>query len=195
MKRLDKSTADVRAFSWHGESGIAKAWAMLSRPLLLSLPFVLLAGCASDSNQYPSLARRPVERLTASFDTPPAPVEVVRPAPPAAVTGKLGSFISAAQAADAKFSSREPRARSAVSAGAGAKIGSESWATATVAVAELEAARAEAMVALSDLDRLFNETAVNDEEPREIGAARDKVIALIARQDRVLAELRNLLGS
>lgn len=166
------------------------------RPYTVLVPIaLLLAGCASDRGQYPSLARRPAERITASFDTPEAPVEVVRPAPSAAVTGKLGGLVGAAQAADAKFSSREPRARSAVAAGAGAKIGSESWATATIAVAELEAARAEAIVALTDLDTLFNDVSVNGEDATGIGAERDKVIALIGREDRVLAELRSRLGS
>lgn len=169
---------------------------MLSRPAALTVPILLLlAGCASDRDAYPSLARRPAERLTASFDTPPAPVEIVRPAPPAAITDKLGGLVNAAKAADAKFGTRESRARSAVGAGAGAKIGSESWATATVAVAELEAARAEAMLALTELDMLFNETSVSGQEVKGVGAARDKVIGLITRQDRVLAELRNRLGS
>ncbi len=169
---------------------------MLSRSLALAVPtLLLLTGCATDKNQYPSLARRPAERLTASFDTPPAPVEIVRPAPPTAVTDKLGGLVNAAQAANAKFGTREARARSVVGSAAGAKIGSESWATAAIAVAELEAARAEAMVALSDLDMLFNEASVNGQEAGSIGAARDKVIGLVARQDRVLAELRTRLGS
>ncbi len=168
---------------------------MLSRTIVLAAPALLLAGCASDRNEYPSLARRPAERITANFDTPSAPVEVVRPAPPAVVTDRLGGLVGAASAADAKFTAREARARSVVGAGAGAKVGSESWATASIAIAELEAARAEAMLALADLDTLFNDTSVKGEEPQAIGAARDKVIGIIARQDRVLAELRNRLGS
>jgi hypothetical protein len=169
---------------------------MLLRPYaMLVSTALLLAGCASDRGQYPSLARRPAERITASFDTPQVAAPVVRPAPPAAVTGRLGGLVNAAEAADTKFRSREARARSVVGAGSGAKIGSESWATATIAVAELEAARAEAMVALTDLDMLFNDTSIRGEEPGSIGAARDKVIGLIARQDRVLAELRGRLGS
>ncbi len=169
---------------------------MLPRTFIVLVPAaLLLTGCATDKNQYPSLARRPAERLTASFDTPPAVVEIVRPAPPTAVTDKLGGLVNAAQAADAKFGTREARARSVVGSAAGAKIGSESWATATIAVAELEAARAEAMLALADLDMLFNEASVSGQEADSIGAARDKVIGLVARQDQVLAELRNRLGS
>ena len=169
---------------------------MILRPAVLTVPILLLlAGCASDRGQYPSLARRPAERLTASYDTPPASVEIVRPAPPTTVTGKLGGLINAAQAADSKFRGREARARSTVGAAAGARIGSESWNVATIAVAELEAARAEAMLALSDLDTLFNDTSVAGEDPKSIGGARDTVIGLISRQDRVLAELRGRLGS
>ena len=169
---------------------------MLLRPYAMLVPTaLLLAGCASDRSQYPSLARRPAERITASFDTPQVVVPVVRPAPPATVTDRLGGLVNAAEAADSKFRSREARARSVVGSGSGAKIGSESWAIATIAVAELEAARAESMVALTELDTLFNDTSIRGEEPGSIGAARDKVIALIARQDQVLAELRSRLGS
>jgi len=169
---------------------------MLPRTFIVLVPTaLLLVGCATDKSQYPSLARRPAERLTASFDTPPAPVEIVRPAPPTAVTEKLGGLVNAAEAADAKFGTREARARAVVGSAARAKIGSESWATATIAVAELEAARSEAMLALSDLDMLFNEASVSGQEAKGIGAARDKVTGLITRQDQVLAELRGRLGS
>ena len=170
---------------------------MLSRTrtsLLLST-VLMLGACATSKGEYPSLERRPAERLTASFDAPPAPEVVVLPAPPAAVTGQLGGLVGAAQAADAKFRTREPRARSTVNAAGNAKMGSESWGTATIAVAELEAARAATMLPLSDLDALYNDTRVRGEDPGAIGAARDTVTGLIARQDRVLGELRSRLGS
>ena len=162
---------------------------------LAPIALLLVAGCAGDRSVYPSLARRPAERLTASFDAPPAAVPIIRPAPPALVTDRLGGLVGAAQAADSKFRAREPRARSTVGAAGRAKIGSESWGTATVAVAELEAARAEGMLALADLDQLFNDASVNGQDPATIGTARERVIALIARQDQVLAELRGQLGS
>ena len=74
-------------------------------------------------------------------------------------------------------------------------MGTEAWGTATIAVSELESARAEAMIPLSDLDILYNDTTVRGEDPSAIGAARDTVVALIAQQDQVLGELRNRLGS
>ena len=154
-----------------------------------------LSACARDTGAYPSLARRPAERLTATFGVPAAAEVVVLPAPSAAVTGQVGPLVSAAQRADAKFRLREPRARSLVGSNGGAKIGSESWAVATIAVSELEVARAEAMLALADLDTLYNDTRVRGEDPGTIGAARDTVTGLIDRQDQVLGELRGRLGS
>jgi hypothetical protein len=74
-------------------------------------------------------------------------------------------------------------------------MGSESWAVATIAVSELEVARSEAMLALADLDTLYNDTRVRGEDPGAIGTARDTVTGLIARQDQVLGELRARLGS
>ena len=170
---------------------------MLSRPLTALLLSIapMLGACATSKGEYPSLARRPAERLTATFGVPPVLEVVVLPAPSAAVTGQLGGLVGAAQAADAKFRAREPRARVTVSAAGKAKMGSESWGTATIAVAELEAARAATMLPLSDLDALYNDTRVRGEDPAAIGAARDTVTGLIARQDRVLSELRSRLGS
>ena len=170
---------------------------MLFRPLapLMLTAILMLGACATSKGEYPSLARRPAERLTATFDAPPASEVVVLPAPPAAVTGQLGGLVGAARAADAKFRAREPRARSTVNAAGSARMGTESWGTATIAVAELEAARAQAMLALADLDLLYNDTRVRGEDPGAIGAARDTVTGLIARQDQVLGELRSRLGS
>lgn len=156
---------------------------------------LLLGACTRDTGAYPSLARRPAERLTATFGVPAAPEMVVLPAPSAAVTGQVGPLVGAAQRADAKFRLREPRARSLVGSNGGAKMGSESWAVATIAVSELEVARAEAMLALADLDTLYNDTRVRGEDPGTIGAARDMVTGLIDRQDQVLGELRGRLGS
>ena len=164
-------------------------------PSAMLLPVLLLGACARDTGEYPSLARRPAERLTATFDAPTAPVVVVLPAPSAAVTGQIGPLVNAAQRADVKFRQREPRARSLVGSSSGAKMGSELWAVATIAVSELEVARAEGMLALADLDTLYNDTRVRGEEPGAIGAARDTVTGLIGRQDQVLGELRGRLGS
>jgi len=154
-----------------------------------------LAACAADRGEYPSLERRPMERITATYSpsAPAAPAPL--PPPSAAVTGKLDGYIAQARAADAKFRQKEARARSLVGSSAGATLGSESWNVATVAVSELEAARGEAMVALTELDLLFNETVLAGQDASAIGAARDTVLGIIGYEDRVLGELRSKLGS
>ncbi|MBA4161739.1 MAG: hypothetical protein C0515_06615, partial [Novosphingobium sp.] len=63
------------------------------------------------------------------------------------------------------------------------------------AVSELESARGEAMVALTELDLLFNEAVLAGQDASAIGAARDTVVGIIGYEDRVLGELRSKLGS
>ena len=154
-----------------------------------------LSACATADGQYPSLERRPAERLTATYApvTPSPPIPL--PPPAAGVTDRLDMLVGAARSADAKFRQKEPRARALVNATGKAKMGTEAWGTATIAVAELESARAEAMIALSDLDLLYNDTTVRGEDPSAIAKARDAVTALIAQEDQVLGELRTRLGS
>lgn len=156
---------------------------------------LLLAACAGSQGQYPSLERRPMERITAVYSPSAPATPAPLPAPPAAVTDKLGGFVAQARAADGKFRDREARARSLVAASSGAKLGSESWNVAAVAVAELETARGEAMIALTELDLLFNEAVLAGQDASAIGQARDTVAGIIGYEDKVLGELRSRLGS
>jgi len=160
--------------------------------MILSLS---LAACAADRGEYPSLERRPMERITATYSPAAPATPTPLPPPSAAVTGKLDGLIAQARSADAKFRQKEARARSLVGSSARAKMGSESWNVATVAVSELESARGEAMVALTDLDLLFNETVLAGQDASTIGQARDTVVGIIGYEDRVLGELRSKLGS
>ena len=154
-----------------------------------------LAACAGASGEYPSLERRPMERITATY-TPAAPATPQPLSQPSAeITGKLEPLIAKARSADARFREKESRARSLAGSAAGAKIGTESWNIATVAVSELEAARGEAMIALTELDLLYNDTVLRGEDASAIQAARDTVTALIDQEDKVLGELRDRLGS
>jgi hypothetical protein len=162
-------------------------------PALL-LP-LLLAACAGSQGEYPSLERRPMERITATYSPAAPATPEPLPAPPAAVTDQLGGLVAKARSADTKFREKEGRARSLVNAAAGTSIGTDSWSTATVAVSELEAARGEAMVALTDLDLLFTEAVLAGQDASAIGQARDTVTGLIGYEDQVLGELRSKLGS
>ena len=161
-------------------------------PALAAVSVLFVTACATGKDEYPSLARRDAERITTS---PPAdaatPQPVVVTPPNLELAARLDRLVDQARAAHGRFASRRPRAEQAV--GGGASTGSERWAVATVALAELESARSEAMVALADLDELFAAERTANHDTAQIAAARDQVIAWIGEEDRVLEVLRRRL--
>lgn len=160
-------------------------------PASLTLAF-LLSACASTPGEYPSLARRPIERVTGTLTPPPPP-----PAPPPvdpAVARQIDSLLERVRAADAKFQAREGRVRQVISAAAGAAKASEAWSVAMVALADLDAARSEGMVALADLDAIYAASRIDGQPAAEAKAARDAANALVAVQDRVIAGLQGQLA-
>jgi hypothetical protein len=162
-----------------------------ARALAAAAGLLVLSGCAADTTNYPSLARRPIERIEAGQQTSPAP------APIAADPGqgaRLAGWIERARIAHGHFSATRERAQRLVTAGSGAPRGSESWALASVALAELESARSEAMIALADLDQLYAATRVEGGDTAAITAARDQVSGWIGDEDQELAALRGRLG-
>lgn len=161
--------------------------------LLLAASALSLAGCANDIAEYPSLARRQAERVSGAA-LPAAASTQPGPAPSAAVLSRLDSLVSTARAADERFSAREAQARALVGSATGAALGSESWAVASVALSQLESARSDAMVALAELDELYAAARIDAADARAIAAARDTVIALVARQDHVVGELGERLA-
>ena len=149
-----------------------------------------LGACATPSEEYPSLALRPAERVTGTMQ-PPLPAPYVPPPTPAAVVDRLAQLSGEAASAHRAFLAEAPRARTAVAAARGAQVGAESWSVAQVAVAGLESARSRAMIALADLDRLYVDAAVGGEELTRIGAVRDQVSGQVDEQN---ATIEGLLG-
>ena len=160
--------------------------------LFALIPVFLLGGCTSTPGQYPSLARRPIERVTGTLSPPPAPPA---PAPvDPAVAMRIDSLLERVRAADAKFNAREGRVRQVVGAAAGAAKASEAWSVAMVALAELDAARSEGMVALADIDAIYAASRIGGEPAGEAIAAREAANALVAAQDKVIASLQAQLA-
>ena len=164
-----------------------------SASLLLGLiPVFLLGGCAATPGEYPSLARRPIERVTGTL-TPPPPPPAPAPVDPA-VALRIDSLLERVRAADAKFQAREGSVRQVVGAAAGAAKASEAWSVAMVALADLDAARSEGMVALADIDAIYAASRIEGEPASEAKAARDAANALVAAQDKVIASLQAQLA-
>lgn len=160
---------------------------------LAALP---LAGCAADYDNYPSLARRPAERISGTAE-PAAPTTAPPPAvtPSADLTARLTQLADQAQVAHQAFTGRQSRAEQLVAAAGGASVGSDGWAQASVALADLESSRSQAMVALADLDEIYAAERINGGNGMAIAATRDRVIGWIGEEDEVLARLRGRIAS
>jgi hypothetical protein len=162
---------------------------------------VLLSACATKVD-YPSLTRRDAERITGTVPpvvappTPPAPL----PPPDSATTARLDQLVQQASAAHGRFGKAHPRAEQLVGRAYGSAMGSENWAVASIALAELESAHSDGMIALAALDQIHAEDAVvhyntpSGDAPY-IATARDQVLSWIGDEDRVLGGLRGRLES
>lgn len=162
------------------------------------LPIALLpfaAGACSTASDYPSLAVRDVERVSGTAkpaaDDASAPLPVLPPAS-AGLVSRLQGLVAVAQAADRQFQAERPSAERA--AAAAGSLGSDSWSSASVALARLEASRSQAMIALADLDTLYADA--RDAAPLEpspsaqaIGDARAQVSGWVEAQDAVIERL------
>lgn len=154
--------------------------------LIPLLPFALLAACASPSAEYPSLAVRDIERVRGTMEVEPAP-PLPQPAP--ATLAQLDDLAATARAAHERFMAAAPQARTITDSAAGARPGSDSWARAQVAIADLEAQRSQAMIALADLDRIYVEATTSAQDTDSISAVRGQIDALVAQQDAMIRAL------
>lgn len=161
---------------------------------LLAASALTLGACANDIAEYPALARRPMERVTGEI-APVVPKNEPGPAPSAEAVGQIDSLVAAARAANARFRAHEGQASHLVRAATGAPMGSESWAVASVAVAQLESARSDGMVALAQLDAIYAAARVDAGDARTVANARETVMALVAEQDELISALKDRMGS
>ena len=181
------------------------------RILLILAGTAMLGACATAPDRdYPSLGIREAEYTSGQVPLPTgdcadtAVATAARekgqlaaggpdpaPAPPPALSADLALRVAQleeqARAAHAAFEDAIPATRSAVRA-RGAQ-GSKSWGRAEVAYANLRSIRARTAIPFGELEMLLATRAVADEPIDEIVLSRDVVIALIDREDSVLAEL------
>ena len=99
-----------------------------------------------------------------------------------------------ARAAHNRFMASADAARNAARRARGASRASTAWSSAQVAIADLETLRSLTGVPLADLDRLYVDATIDFTRRNAIGEARDEVIALVATEDRILAELGSIVG-
>lgn len=175
--------------------------ARLSALVSLSASVLVLSACGASAD-YPSLSRRPAERISGSAPAvqPSAPPPVAA-APSPEFAGRLAQLVEQAAAAHGQFKARQGNAERLVAAAGNAAVASEGWSVASVALADLESSRSEAMVALAELDGIYAAEAVASAQAQDTGrrdaaaAARERVVSLVGEEDEVLARLRGRLRS
>lgn len=112
---------------------------------------------------------------------------------------QLTELSARARKAHAAFEDARPSAARAVSTARGAAKGTENWSVASLAVARLESARAQAGLPLADLDRLESEASNravdgSDADLKAVLAARSEVEDLVASETAVIDSLLSQLA-
>jgi len=164
----------------------------MKREAVLLLLLAATAGCAPEGT-FPSLAMRPEERLV-TVGEPRRPR--VDPASDAALRGRAGVLLAQGRSGMRSFEASEAEAER-VARGAGA-TGSESWISAQLQLSRLEAARAETMAALAELDRLSAgraDQATNSADFAFIEEAKAELERLAADQQARLNRIRSRIRS
>jgi hypothetical protein len=161
---------------------------------LLGLSALVLTACTKDEGAFPSLARRPAERLNTPAPDATPTSGPTQAAPDPALIERIAVLEAKARTAHERFAARTGPARTAATAAAGAAVASEAWSVAAIALSELESARSETMIALADLDALYARAVVDGTDSAALADAREAVVALVREEDRVLGELHGKLS-
>jgi hypothetical protein len=176
------------------------AAAMKPAPAFPFLALVLCLEACAASGPYPSLARREAERVEGT--APPAtpdPDLADAPVPPALLQANIDQLVRQASDAHDEFEMQREEALLAVAAASGSEVASEDWVAGEVALASLEAARADAVTALSELDRRYATERIArpasvSPSAALLAAARERIRAWVDAENLVLADLSSLMG-
>jgi len=164
-----------------------------ARFLCLALLSATLVGCAGTAEEYPSLAIRDSERLSGTMAAA-QPQPYIPPSPDAATLASVEDLAAQARNAHARFLAAAPDARRRARAAGASRVGSEAWAQAQVAIAELETRRSQTMIALADLDRAYVETSTAGEAIAPIADVRSEIMQLVEQENALIAELLNAVS-
>jgi hypothetical protein len=158
-----------------------------------------LSDCATKVD-YPSLARRDAERITGTAQAAASlPVQPPAPPPDAQLSARLSQLVEQARTANGRFTEQRGRTERLVTQGARSAMSSESWAVASVALAQLESSRSDTMIAMTTIDEIHAVDALahyntpSGDEPA-IAAARAQVTGWIDEQNAVLDTLGRKLA-
>lgn len=160
--------------------------ALFLAPALLAL----LAGCAAQQGDYPSLAPRAIEQADGNVVERPAPVAT----PDAALDARIAELTGQLADAAAQFAPAADKARALLSAAQASGVGSADWLDAQIALAELDGYRARSTATLSALDELAIARA-RDLKPDypALATARTQGEAQVQAENETIADLQKRL--
>lgn len=161
---------------------------------LACLPLTLLLSACATPGDFPSLDTRDSERVTGTIAAPEGATFTPSPSSPATLAD-LDALAQRIRTAHQRFIASSEDARPIVQRAAGSGTGSEGWAVAQVAIANLESIRSDAMIALADIDRIHVDAHVGGGQIARSEALRAEMGALVAEEDRLIAGLLQVLGS
>ncbi|RJF93085.1 hypothetical protein [Sphingomonas cavernae] len=156
------------------------------------LPSLLLAGCATETGNFPSLAPRAIEQRS-DAEEPTAPIT---PTPAdSTLKANLERLLQQAREGESAFSKILGTTERAVAAAKGAAPEAESWVAAQQQLSALDGARAPTAAALSELDSLYVSLADRATQDASIGGVEEAFVArgeVEALNDRQIARLTAL---
>lgn len=175
-----------------------------SKSLILACSgLFLLHGCAAQTGDFPTIAKRPVENLP--IDDKPDPARLaqgatgpIKPLPlekGATIANQLGQ----ARESNNAFARALPATRKSVAAGASAAMGSERWSQAQSNVSALLVMRNRTAAALSAIDTILMDAqrdALADKAMADLTpliAAQSEIATIVSNQDQEIERLSQQL--
>jgi hypothetical protein len=146
---------------------------------------LLASGCTQTTDRYPSLLPRPIETRSDAEPERPAPVA----APDPALDAKIAELRPALDGAIKTFRAAAIEAEAKVAVARGVPSGSDAWLSAQTTLAELDAAQADAVAALSAIEAIAINRAADGQPPYPALA-----IVLAEGENAVTAQSEKLAG-
>lgn len=153
---------------------------------------LLLPGCSTPADVFPSLERRPFETGTPVAE----PVALVVPTVlPTALADRVSALTKRHEAARASFAKALPNVQRIAAGAAGRAAGSEAWVNAHLVLSRLDKVRFDSVSALGEFDKLIGEQIDGDSGyVALLTTAQEKLAGEVADQKAEIERLSRLIG-
>lgn len=149
------------------------------------------AGCAQQTDKYPSLALRPIESRSDAETVTPVPEAT----PDAALDGQIGTLGAKLARIDGDFVTTAAKADAAARAKGALATGSDQWLAAQSLLAELEGLRGDTLGLVADLEKIITDRGEANQPPYPaLDELRAKAQAQVDGEIAKIATIKAQLG-